>query len=492
MSLVSFRFFVLVGFTLCAYYIMPIKYRWVALLAASLVFYSYNGQRAMIVVALIAFVSYMLAIVIEKSIDGRKRKIVLSLSIVVLLIVLAMTKIGGHIDLLAGGIIMPMGISYFSLSIIGYLLDVYWKKDTAERNIGQYLTFVFYFPKIVQGPISRHKFLSSQLIAGQKFDYVQICYGIQLMLWGVFKKIVIADRINILISSVYSNVDAYAYRGGILLIAMLGSAVQLYLDFSGYTDIARGVSQMFGIALEQNFDHPFFSCSAAELWQRWHMTLSGWFKDYLFLPISRSKKVKKWSKQIGVRFGATARKKTMIVISTAVVWIATGLWHGTGINYIVWGIYWGGIIIFSEIFEFLPQRINKLLRINTCAPTWRLFQMTRTFAIFVLGKMISAQKSLQDVCIILGGACKNTHISDLSGIYDLGLSRIDLTIIFCGVLFVFIISSIQEKGIAVRESIARWNAIPRWIFYSAALSIVLLLGVYGSEYNTNYFAYQFF
>lgn len=241
MSLISFGFLVLVGLALCVYYIVPMNYRWCILLIASLVFYVYSGRRAMIIAAIIVNFSYYMAIQIEKSTDGRKRKIVLSLSVVILLTVLALIKIGGRIDSLAGYLIMPMGISYFSLSIIGYLLDIYWKKDTAERNIGHYLTFVFYFPKIVQGPISRHSFLKSQIIAGKRFDYNQVCFGMQLALWGGFKKIVVADRINRLVSTVYSNLDIYASHGGILAIAMLGSAVQLYLDFSGYTDIARGM-----------------------------------------------------------------------------------------------------------------------------------------------------------------------------------------------------------------------------------------------------------
>lgn len=492
MSLISFGFLVLVGLALCVYYIVPMNYRWCILLIASLVFYVYSGRRAMIIAAIIVNFSYYMAIQIEKSTDGRKRKIVLSLSVVILLTVLALIKIGGRIDSLAGYLIMPMGISYFSLSIIGYLLDIYWKKDTAERNIGHYLTFVFYFPKIVQGPISRHSFLKSQIIAGKRFDYNQVCFGMQLALWGGFKKIVVADRINRLVSTVYSNLDIYASHGGILAIAMLGSAVQLYLDFSGYTDIARGISQMFGIELEENFNHPFFSRSASEFWQRWHMTLSGWFKDYLFLPVSRSQSVKKLSKQMGLRFGPAARKKTMMIISTAVVWIATGLWHGTGVNYIVWGIYWGGIIIFSELFDFLPQRINKWLKINTSAPTWELFRMIRTFMIFVLGKMISAQKSLYDVKMVLWGIFRNIHLNDISVIYDFGLSKIDFMIVLWGMLFVFMVSLMQEKGISVRESIARWNAVPRWMFYSTALSIVLLVGIYGAEYDTSSFAYQFF
>ena len=315
----------------------------------------------------------------------------------------------------------------------------------------------------------------------------------QLILWGYFKKLVLADRMNILVTIVYSDLEnIYFSHGGLLLITMFFSAIQLYLDFSGYTDIALGVSQMFGIRLEQNFNHPFFSRSAAEFWQRWHMSLSSWFKDYLFFPVSRSRLVRNASKSMGTRFGPSARKKTMIALSSAVVWLATGLWHGTGINYIVWGAYWGCIIIFSEVFDGFIQKMNKAFCINTAAPTWKLFQTLRTFLIFMFGKMISAQSSLHAVKTVLFGIVHHFHFSDRWLVYELGLTRLDLDIIRIGLLLVFAVSVLQERGVRVREWIAGWNAIPRWIFYSLALSLVLLLGLYGADYDMSSFAYQFF
>lgn len=186
-----------------------------------------------------------------------------------------------------------------------------------------------------------------------------------------------------------------------IILAMFLSAIHLYCDFSGYADMAIGIAQMFGIELEESFRQPFFAKSGAEFWQRWHITLSGFFKDYLFLPISRSSFVKKLSKKMGDLWGPRARKNTIIVCASSVVWLATGVWHGTGVNYLVWGAYWGIIIITSEVFSVEIQKLNKLLHINTESSSWKLIQMIRTFCIFSIGKMISAQQSLEDVRIII-------------------------------------------------------------------------------------------
>lgn len=492
MSLISVKCFTLVIITLCVYYLLPLRFRWCALLISSAVFYSFFGLFSFVTVLLISLFSFAMAIVIEKSEKGRKKRTFISIAVTLIVVAMAVAKFSDHFESLPESIIAPIGLSYFSLSIIGYLLDVYWKRQKAERNFAHYLTFVFYFPKIVQGPISRFNYLENQLISGNEFSFDEINYGVQLLLWGVFKKLVIADRLSILVASVYDNLDVYSYHGIVLLAAMFASAIQLYFDFSGYTDIAIGISQMFGVKLESNFNHPFFSRSAIGFWQRWHMTLSGWFKDYLFFPVSRSNVVKKLSKTMGNRFGPTARKKTMIIISTAVVWLATGLWHGTGINYIVWGLYWGGIVIVSELLEPAFFKFKELLRIRDNTAPWVLIQMVRTFLIFVVGKMISAQESLKDVGLIITGIINNIDFRDFSLLLYLGLENYDFWILVFGFFITFIVSVLQEKGIHIRESVSEWHILPKCVVYSAFLTVILLLGLYGKGYDTSTFAYQFF
>ena len=494
MTFLSMKFFIILFFCLIVYYILPVKFRWIALLAASVVFYLLGGKKITAVILVTAAFAYFAAIRIEKSRERgdekSRQKLYMAIGILVLLGILACTKISSYLEIGVGLIIVPVGISYYTLSLVGYILDVYWKKDKAEKNFLHFLTFVMFFPKILQGPISSHKVVGAQLIEGHKFDYREFCFGAQLIIWGMFKKVVLADRMSIFTSSVYANPSAET--GAILLVTMILSALQLYCDFSGYTDIALGVAQMFGIQLEQNFNHPFFAKSASEWWQRWHMTLSGWFKDYLFLPVSRSKAVKNLSRKMGEKHGPSARKKTMIAISSAVVWLATGLWHGTGINYIVWGAYWGTIIILSEIFSAQLEKLNNLLHIKTESFAWKLFQMLRTGLIFIVGKMISAQDSLADVGNIIHNIFANFKLESLSTITEKGLAGYDFGILIVGMLIILIVSIQQEKGIVIRERIAEWPDIIRWTFFPVALTVIILLGVYGLGYDTSGFAYQYF
>lgn len=444
---------------------------------------------------LTSFITYIGARLIEKTEKEEKRKgrLLLSGFVAIILGFLVFVKLYTFNGWTLSFFIVPVGISYYTFSLISYLADVYWKRDQAERNYFKLALFVLFFPKILQGPISRHRYLSVQLLQGNRFSFKNISFGSQLIIWGLFKKLVIADRAVILVNNVYGNLADYRNSGAILCVVMVFSAIQLYCDFSGYTDMARGISQMFGICLEENFNHPFFAKSSGEFWQRWHMTLSGWFKDYLFLPISRSKYVKKISKSAGKRFGATARKNTIIIIASSIVWLATGLWHGTGINYVVWGAYWGFLIIFSEVFAPQIEKVNNFLRINTQAATWKWFQMLRTFGIFCVGKMISAQDNLQEVKLIIRAIIKSLNPSELltGKIYELGLSRANIYVLVFGLIILWGTSLLQEKG-CIREKIADWNMIPRCIFYGLSILTVILFSVYGSGYDTSTFAYQFF
>lgn len=495
MSFISLEFLILVILTLIAYFVIPLKYRWIILLISSVIFYAKGGWFILVMTLSTTAIAYFGAIWIENTDakDKKRRKTFLCIGIIIVLGLLAFVKLYSFRKWNIPYFVVPVGISYYSFSIVSYLTDVYWKKDKAERNFLKLAVFVLFFPKILQGPISRHRFLGNQLIEGHKFDYKSFTFGIQLIIWGLFKKLVIADRAAIFVGTVYGDLGAYKESGAILVVTMILSAVNLYCDFSGYADIAIGISQMFGIELEQNFNRPFFAKSGAEFWQRWHMTLSGWFKDYLFLPISRSKIVKKFSKKMGERFGPRARKNTMIVISSSVVWLATGVWHGTGLNYIVWGIYWGSIIILSEVFSPEIQKFNKLLHINTEAYTWKVFQMVRTSLIFCVGKMISAQSDLESVGLIIRGIFKSPRIWELfnGDLYKMGLDKTVFQVLLLCILLLWFVSCQQEKG-HIRERIANWNAVVRWVFYAVSLLVVLYFGVYGAGYDTSSFAYQFF
>lgn len=491
MSLTSIQFFIFIVTLIVLYFIIPKKVRWVVLLVGSCYFYLAAGIKVFCVACVTVAVTYLAALRIEKATkDKKKKKFILSVAVIIVLAVLALTKISVHFGWEYSWLVVPLGISYYTFSLIGYLADVYWKKEKAETNYFKLLLFTLYFPKIIQGPIQKHKSIAAQLIEGHTFSYNNLCAGIQLAMWGYFKKLVIADRAVILVNSVLNEPDKYMENGAILAVAVALSAVQLYCDFSGYMDIVIGVSQIFGIELENNFKRPFFSKNSAEFWRRWHITLGAWFKDYVFMPLVISPKLIKFSTWVRTHAGKRAGKAMMNVIPLAVVWLLTGLWHGTGKDYLVWGAYWGIIIILSTVFAPEIKKFNQFLHINTEAPSWKLFQMIRTTVIFCGGRLLTAPGSLRVSWNIFLAMVRSFHAWSLfdGTMYTLGLDKIDIQLLVLSIIILWIVGMLQERG-SIREKIAGWNALARWGFYAVAFVSIIMLGVYGAGYDASSFAY---
>lgn len=539
MSFTDYMFVPLFLLLTLAYFIFPLSKRWLVLLAASVFCLCTWGLELLPIAVIIVLIVWIAAILMNRNYEKQenadaakkknKRILVISILAVMLFLVYIKTQrylvswgwgaplVEGiseiyqniikylskvpYISMLVRDVqsadtsivhsfFTPLGISYYTLSLIGYLLDVYWKKEHAEKNYCKLLLFAVYFPKVFQGPISKHRDIAKQLNEGHHFDYRRYCFGWQRMLWGYFKKLVIADRVSIFVNMVFGSYESY--HGSQLLLAAIFGAFQLYCDFSGCMDIALGASQVFGIELEENFDRPFFSRSAAEFWRRWHITLGAWFKDYLYLPVSRSSFVKKISKKMGTRYGASARKNTIIIIASSVVWLATGLWHGTGWNYIVWGIYWDVLITISTIFEAQIKKPAALLHINTETAGYKLFQQLRTFMLFMIARIITIPSELKAT-----GDIFNSIFTDFApwklvdgSIYDLGLDRANFNLAIIVLIFLILVERRQGLGIVIREKIERLPLVPRWIFWIAASFAVLIFGVYGVGYSASAFIYM--
>ena len=495
MTFTSGHFLLFLTILVLVYYLAAAKDRWVVLLIGSLLFAIFGGgiQVVLYPIAMTAL-AYGTAIIIE-NVDAtlRKRRCFLSIAVLILVAVLTLIKCDVKFQWEFMDVVFPIGISYYTFSLISYLADVYWGNDKAEKNPFKLLLFVIFFPKIMQGPIARHNRLAEQLTAKHTFVYRDFCFGAQLVIWGVFKKLVIAERAGVIVTQVFGNYENYG--GGILFVALLLEAVQLYCDFSGYMDIATGVSRMFGIALEQNFNHPFFSKSAAEFWRRWHITLGTWFKDYVYMPVSflispKMTKVKDWVKK---HIGKQASKSVMTVIPLAVVWVLTGLWHGTGLPYIVWGIYWGCLIIFSSLFSKSVGRFMERLHINTQSSSWRMFQMIRTFLLFCLGQLITVPGDLAVTFEILKKYITDIRIWELvdGTIYMLGLDRVNFQLMLLCIGILWAVEVMQEK-IRIRESVAKWNFVFRCLFYCDEICDVIVFGMYGTSYDSNEFLYMNF
>lgn len=278
LTFVNFAFYCFLLLAVILYYSSPLRIRKYVLLTISIAFYATWGVVQFAFVAVASVTAYVGAILIEKTESKPKKKLVLFTSVTVMIVMLLYVKLG-KLFFDAKSIIVPLGISYYTFSVIGYLADVYWGKEKSEKKSMKFLLFILYFPKILEGSIEKYRPLADRLFEGHKFDYKQFCFGLQIMVYGAFKKLVVADRLVILTNEIFGKESYVNYGRAIVIAGAIFPALQMYADFSGCMDMALGMSQALGIELRKNFNHPFFSKSAAEFWRRWHITLGVWFKD---------------------------------------------------------------------------------------------------------------------------------------------------------------------------------------------------------------------
>lgn len=504
MSFISLYFLLFLIVVFGIYFLTPIKARWCVLLVASIAFYSFQGLSGFSYMGITWILAYLSALIIQKiyDMDGNakeraRRVLVPAMLIILFLLVVSKTgsKIGAALLALTHKnldfmILIPLGISYYTFGVIGYMLDVFWKKDRAEKNPFRLLLYMIYFPQIVEGPIPRHKKLAKSLLCEQRFDYERFCFGLQRMLWGFFKKLIIADRAMVIVKHVFADINAY--EGIVLLVAILASAIQMYSDFSGCMDIALGISECFGITLEENFKRPFFSTDAATFWHRWHITLGNWFKDYVCMPVTVMKPIKKFSKWVRKKWGGQAGRNATTIPALIVVWICTGAWHGAGYGYLLWGVYWGSILIFSTLFETKLKQLNKKLHINEDAGWFKRFQMVRTFLIFCGGRLITTPSKISDIPVVLYRMIKtfNPWVLCDGTMYNLGLERLDFWVCILGIILLYMISKRQEQGIRIRQTVSKWPLVIRWLVYITVLFIVLIFGYYGEGFDASSFIYM--
>lgn len=381
-----------------------------------------------------------------------------------------------------------IGISYYTFSSVGYLLDLYWKKASFEPNFLKLFMCMIYFPHIVQGPISRYDKLLKQFDTLPGPDYERVCFGIQRMLWGFFKKMVVADRLALYTTAVWDVPD---YHVGLeMLLAIVLGAVELYADFSGCMDIVCGAAQTMGVTLDENFRHPFFSRNAAEFWRRWHITLGTWFKDYIYMPIAMNPRFMKWAVNVRKKHGNRAGQVVSAAVPLTVVWLLTGLWHGTGMNYVVWGLYWGILIILETVFAKETKQLNAKLHIDPNRKWFQLFQMVRTFLVFCVGRMLTVTGTLTGFTVLVRQLVAGSGLRAFTqgSLFGFGLDRKNFIVALIGVLLIWMVDILQEH-IQIREWLAKRPLPIRWIVYYAACVILLIFARYGSAYDASTFIY---
>lgn len=375
---------------------------------------------------------------------------------------------------------LPLGISFYTLQAVSYIVDIYYEKIEADDNLGRLALYMSFFPVIMEGPICRYSQTATDLYECKSLEYHNVTFGIQRIVWGLFKKLVIADRLNPLVKLVFDQHESYS--GIIVIVAAVCYTFQLYMDFSGCIDITIGTGQIFGITIPENFRQPFFSKTSAEFWRRWHITLGAWLKDYIFYPIALTKFVKNLGKKTRVRFG----KHMGQIISSSValfgVWICSGIWHGVGWNYIFYGMYYFVMILCGSIFEPLVEKTTAFLHINRDGIPYRIFQSVKLLLIVFIGELFFRANGLRAGIAMFKSIFSGFELATITNgsLLQLGLTKHDFAAVLFGLLVVLVVGIIHEKGVSIREKVADWNTVFRWSFYYATILLIAVLGAYGA------------
>ena len=546
MTLTSLTFFAFVIISLLLYYIIPKAQRYFVLLAASLAFYGIVCFKYFPYILFTVFTTWAGAICLDRYSKNRKaflkanksewnqdykkkfkhRTMITKRWILVLILVLnfgilAVVKYYNFMAGWFGGLInvgfpvlslaLPLGISFYTFQSMGYIIDVYWEKVIPEQNPAKFALFVTFFPQIVQGPIAIYSELAPQLYEGHDLKYENIKYGAQLVIWGLFKKMVIADRLVVALNNLLPVKNELS-NGYNLLILIIYTA-QLYTDFSGGIDIARGVGCMFGINMAENFKRPFFSKSVTEFWRRWHISIGKWLKTYLFYPIAVSKaflKLGTWivkleknpEKEIpedsvwgGFTFIQHLGRVLPGCIGTLITFFIIGMWHGANWKYAGYGLWNGIIILVAMILDPFFKWLLKKLGIKTETMGWRMWQMIRTVFIVGLSFAFDIADGMMDgfsmiwKCLtpVLG------HTTHLGTAVETGLESADWIVAVIGLLIVFAVSLYQEvSNKSIRESLSRQPLWIQWTLGIGCIVAVVIFGMYGPGVSSSEFVYMQF
>ena len=489
----SIHFLIFFPIVTLIYFIIPQKIRYIWLLIASYYFYmAWNPVYALLMLTS-TFITYLSGILIDRAnnIGGggstKLKKLWVVLSFTLNLSILFFFKYFyfavDNINLLLSAlhvqliqpkfdIILPVGISFYTFQALSYTVDVYRKEIYAERNFLKYALFVSFFPQLVAGPIERSKNLLVQVSQKHTFSYERMRDGLLLMLFGYFLKMVIADRAAILVNFVFENYEAYV--GLEIAIAAIFFAIQIYGDFAGYSSIAIGAAWVMGFKLMQNFNHPYFALNVQDFWRRWHISLSTWFRDYVYIPLggSRCSRLKKYR-------------------NLAIVFLTSGLWHGANWTYVMWGALHGFYQIVGDILKPVRNKIETIFKVNTQCFSYRLFNIIITFILVDFAWIFFRAPDINTAFTMIQQMFSvwNPWIFFDNSLYDMGLDRKDFWVLCFSIMILWVVSFMQERGIKIREELAKQNLVFRWIIYWIAIIGILTFGIYGPGYNANQFIY---
>ena len=487
----SIDFFIFFPIVVLLFYIIPKKARYIWLLVCSYYFYMCWNAKYVLLIAASTVITWLAGILIEKCKDVRWKKGVVAFGFISNLGILfvfkyfdfALANVNkvlsfANMELLSNpfDIILPVGISFYTFQALGYMVDVYRGELEAEKNPLRYALFVSFFPQLVAGPIERSKNLLTQLkkIDTEKmWNYNKAAEGVILIFWGLFMKMVIADRIAIFVNQIFSNI--YAYGTVELILGAVAFSIQIYCDFNGYSTIALGAAKVMGFELSENFNTPYLATSIRDFWRRWHISLSSWFKDYLYIPLG------------GNRCGRI-RKYCNLMIT----FLISGLWHGAAWTYVIWGGLHGIYQIAGDVLSPIRAKINEKAGVNTSAFSYKLGQILITFSLTSFAWIFFRAGSVDQALYYIGRLFTkwNPWVIFDQSLYTLGLDIIEMNILLIGVVILLIIDLLKyTKKITISEFLMKQNLWFRWAVLLFMILAVLVYGKYGINFDSSKFIY---
>lgn len=534
MSITSLSFILFMTAVVIVYFAVPKHTQWVILLVASMCFYAAASLKGVIYVLITATSIYIATRCMQnisddqktylkehkglskeekknyKAINKKKRRWIMVCTLLLNLGILcvfkyyhfALSQINIVISIFNGtpitdrvNLIIPLGISFYTFQSVGYLVDVFWEKYRAEKNYLKVLLFVSFFPQITQGPISEFDQLGQELFSEHSISYHNFLWGLQRILWGLMKKMLIADALSPSVLNIFQNYQSYS--GITTLIGAFMYSVQIYADFSGYMDIMCGFCEILGIKLMENFERPYFSKSVTEYWRRWHISLGLWFKKYVYYPIGMSKWSRTLAKKTRTIIGKQYSDTVPATIALVITWLATGLWHGASWAYASWGLLNGLFIILSLWLEPIYESIRGALKLKEKNIWWRGFQVIRTFILVTFIKVLPEVGTLRDGLGLWKHIFTNFDIpsglSTLLPFLDWSTFNLPAVNYFIAVLctFVLLVSSLLQRKKALR---ARFNELPIIVRLLAMAFMIIAIASFGvmATWGTEGFLYENF
>lgn len=467
------------------HFAVPVKYRWVPLLAASYFFYmSWKLEFGLLLLAS-TLVNYAVALRMAALPDkaGRKKYLLLSLAFNLGLLFVfkyfnffsrslaqALSAQGVSLDPPLLDMLLPVGISFYTFQVLGYVIDVYEERIPAERHPGVFALFVAFWPQLLAGPINRAKLLLPQLRQHHAFEYQRTVDGFRLMLWGLFKKVVIADNLALHVNEVFNH--AGELHGLPVLFAALFYTIQIYCDFSGYTDVALGAARVMGFSLTENFNRPYFARSVRDFWQRWHISLSTWFRDYVYFPLGGNR-VAPW------RWG----------LNIMLTFLLSGLWHGANWTFVIWGGLHGALLVLENVTGGFQKRLADRLtpaqgsRLNTA------IQVGLTMSLICLAWIFFRADSVGQALTVIRSMIPMNAEGMFSGGDTPAILGLRMFLFHVGLVCILIGVELAGRPGAVRERVASWPSPARWLLYSAGCWAVAISTVFGVHQEFIYFQF---